>query len=234
MNPGATSQAASSHCLRDISKIMAHPWELAWKQGRWQELSPALPVVVDYAEFLAKTGAKRVLDLGCGPGRHLVYLASKSFEVVGLDISDTALAMCNDRISKTGFKNTTLVKHEMFELPFINAYFDSVLSTNVIHHAPLRQIKMTINEIHRVLKKNGSVLVTVASDSDYRNHTGKKIEDNTYVFTEGDEVGITHHFFKEDELAEYFGKFEIMWLGEELIPVKEGHRGHLRLEARKL
>lgn len=154
-------------------------------------------------------------------------MASKGFEVVGLDVSDTALAMCSERVSKACFKNTVLVKHEMLELPFIDNYFDSVLSTNVIHHAPLRQIKMTINEIHRVLEKNRSVLVTVASDSDYRNHTGRKIEDNTYVFTEGDEVGITHHFFKEDELARCFGRFEIFSLGEELIPVKEGHRGYV-------
>ena len=100
---------------------------------------------------------------------------------MGLDVSDTAIAVCSDRVFKAVFKNTILVKHEMLELPFIDNYFDSVLSTNVIHHAPIRQIKMTINEIHRVLKKNGSVLVTVTSDSDYRNHTGIRIEDNTYV-----------------------------------------------------
>jgi ubiquinone/menaquinone biosynthesis C-methylase UbiE len=212
---------------------MTHQWELAWKEGRWQELSPVLPIIVDYAEFLANTGARRVLDLGCGAGRHLVYLASKGFEVVGLDVSDTALAMCSDRLFQAGFKNTILVKHEMLELPFIDNYFDSVFSTNVIHHAPIPQIKTTINEIHRVLKNNGTVLVTVASDSDYRNHTGEKTEDNTYVFTEGDEVGITHHFFKEDELAKCFERFEIASLSEELIPVKEGQRGHFQLKARK-
>lgn len=228
-----TSQAVLSHCLLDTSRTMTHPWEMAWKEGRWQELSPALLIVVDYAEFLAKTGAKRVLDLGCGAGRHLAYLASRGFQVVGLDVSDTALALCSSRISKADFKDIVVVKHEMTEIPFIDNYFDSVLSTNVIHHAPLPEIKATIDEIHRVLKKNGTLLVTVASDSDYRNHTGIRIEDNTYVSTERDEVGIPHHFFRKEELAACFERFEILSLDEELISAKEGNRGHLQLKALK-
>ncbi len=212
---------------------MTHPWELAWREGRWQELSPALPIVVDYAEYLVKTHTRKVLDLGCGLGRHLLYLASKGFEVVGLDVSETALTVCADRVSKAGVTNVVLVRHEMSKLPFISDYFDSVLSTNVIHHGPVEEVKATIDEIYRILKSHGSSLITVASDSDYRNHTGKRLEENTYVFTEGDEVGITHHFFDREELAESFRKFEIISLNEELIPVKGGNRGHFLVKVRK-
>ena len=43
----------------------------------------------------------RVLDIGCGAGRHLVYLKEKGFDCLGIDISDLALEVCKKR----GLKN---------------------------------------------------------------------------------------------------------------------------------
>lgn len=211
----------------------SHPWEVAWREGRWKEVSPPLPAVVEFAKELKKAGARIVLDLGCGAGRHAIHLAESGIQVVALDVSDTALGTLSQRLMKAALPNTTLVRHEMSDLPFIDGYFDAVISTNVLHHGKLAQILQTINEIHRVMKDGATGFVVTLSRSDFRIGNGSLVEPNTYLFTEGDEKGIMHHFFSREELLSYFGKFEVLFLTEELFPDKKGNWAHFHLKFRK-
>ncbi len=210
-----------------------HPWELAWKEGRWQELSAPLPAVSEFAEYLKEVGAKTVLDLGCGAGRHAIFLARAGFQVTGLDVSETALAELHGRLAKAGLANVSLVKHEMSELPFIDEYFDALVSTNVLHHGTMSEIKKALGEVHRVMKRSGVAFVVALSKKDFRYGNGKGLEPDTYLFTEGDEEGIVHHFFSREELLSYFGQFEVLSLKEELIPVERGSRAHFHLRLKK-
>ena len=211
-----------------------HPWELAWRAERWAETSPPLPVVVDFAEVLKRESAKRVLDLGCGAGRHSILLGKTGFQVVALDVSETALKILEDRLKTASIDNVTLVKHEMWELPFVDDYFDGVLCTNVLHHGKLVEIKRAIREVHRVMRKGSSAIVVALSAADFRKGNGKMLERNTYVFTRGEERGIVHHFFTRQELRSYFGEFEIVSFKERLIPVEEGgNRAHFLMKLRK-
>src|SRR6266581_9182383 len=76
----------------------AHPWELAWREGRWEETSPPLPEVVEFAEDLKREDARTILDIGCGAGRHSILLGRAGFQVVALDISETALKTLEARL----------------------------------------------------------------------------------------------------------------------------------------
>jgi len=211
-----------------------HPWELAWRDQRWAETSPPLPVVVDFADDLKREGVKTVLDLGCGAGRHSILLGKAGFQVVALDISETALRILEGRLKTASIDNVTLVRHEMWELPFIDDYFDGVVCTNVLHHGKLVQIKQMTRELHRVMEEGASAFVVALSTADFRRGNGKKLEPNTYVFTEGEERGIIHHFFPRQELQSCFGKFEIVSFEERLIPVEAGgNRAHFLVRLRK-
>lgn len=194
---------------------------------------PPLPVAVEYTEDLVKSGARRVLDLGCGPGRHSLYLASKGFDVIALDVSETALSYLADQTMKTGTNKIVLVKHEMSSLPFVDGYFDAVVSTNVIHHGTVLEIEKTISEIFRVLRRKGTALITTISDGDYKFGKGTVLEERTFICNEGDEDGITHHFFMKTELESSLKEFEITLLEEELIPVENGNRAHFIVQVRK-
>jgi ubiquinone/menaquinone biosynthesis C-methylase UbiE len=212
----------------------AHPWELAWREERWAETSPPLPAVVDFAEDLKREGAKRLLDLGCGAGRHSILLAKAGFQVVALDISETALKTLEARLKTASINNVTLVKHEMSDLPFKDDYFDGVVCTNVLHHGKLVQIKQATREVHRVMKKGASAFVIALSTADFRKGNGRKLEPNTYVFMEGEERGIIHHFFPRKELESCFREFETISFEERLIPVDEGgNRAHFLMRLRK-
>ncbi|TMI08502.1 class I SAM-dependent methyltransferase [Candidatus Bathyarchaeota archaeon] len=211
-----------------------HPWELAWREERWAETSPPLPVIVDFANVLKREGAKRILDLGCGAGRHSILLGEAGFQVVALDISETALKTLEARLKTASIDNVTLVRHDMLELPFTSDYFDGVICTNVLHHGKLVQIKRATEEVHRVMREGTSAFVVALSTADFRRGNGRKLEPNTYVFTEGEERGIIHHFFSRHELQSCFKEFEVVSFEERLLPVEEGgNRAHFLVRLRK-
>jgi ubiquinone/menaquinone biosynthesis C-methylase UbiE len=189
---------------------------------------------VDFADGLKREGAKRVLDLGCGAGRHSLLLGKAGFDVVALDISETALNMLGSRLKIASIDNVTLVKHEMWDLPFVNDYFEGVVCTNVLHHGKLVQIRRATKELHRVMKKGASAFIIALSTADFRKGNGRKLESNTYVFTKGEERGIIHHFFPRKELESCFRKFETVLFEERLIPVEgSGNRAHFLVRLRK-
>ena len=212
----------------------AHPWELAWREGRWEEASPPLPEVVEFAKDLKREGVTPILDLGCGAGRHSILLGKQGFQVVALDISETALKTLEDRLKADSIANIAIVKHEIWELPFIEGYFDGVVCTNVLHHGKLVEINEAIREVHRVMRRGAMAFVVALSTADFRKGNGKRLETNTFVFTKGEERGIIHHFFPREELQSCFKNFRILSFEERLIPVQEGgNRAHFLVKLEK-
>jgi len=160
-------------------------------------------------------------------------LAEKGFQVTALDVSETALGALNRRVHEEELPNVSIVWHQMQELPFVSDYFDAVVSTNVIHHGKSREIRGTLAEMRRVLRKRGHGFIVVLSKKDFRLGKGRQLEPRTYVFTRGEEKGITHHFFEEEELRAYLKNFEIVSITEELLRVPGGHRAHFHAVVRK-
>ncbi len=213
--------------------MSSHPWELAWREGRWYEVQPAFPEVVEFAEHMKRADSHNVLDLGCGAGRHSVYLASQGFNVVGCDISLTALRKLVARSRDASLQNLLSVNSDMASLPFEDEIFDAIISTNVLHHSTTMGIGKTIAEVFRVVKGGALGFLMTLSEHDYKNGRGKKLEDGTFVMTEGDELGIVHHFFSREELLSRFERFEVVSVSEELIPIDNGTRAHFHLTFKK-
>ena len=74
-------------------------------------------------ERLDLTGSERILDVGCGPGRHANELGRRGFDVTGVDISQTFL----DIASVDAPPNVTYQRADARRLPFVDE-FDVVIS----------------------------------------------------------------------------------------------------------
>ncbi len=96
---------------------------------------------------------KRILDLGCGPGVQIAYLAAQN-NLVGLDISFPALQRAKDN----GYA-CCQVDLDGRPLPFKDGQFDVVLCTDLLEHLfdPLD----TVREIGRVLRPDGVAFISV-------------------------------------------------------------------------
>ena len=217
-----------------MKKVTIHPWESARRSGRWKDPSSPLPAVEEFCGYLRDGGLKRILDLGAGGGRHALLLAEKGFQVVALDVSDSAQRALDQRVRSNGVGNVTLVRHGMNTLPFIDGYFDGIVCTNVLHHGRIAEVRAAFNEVMRVLRRGGAAIFVVVSDKDFRFGTGRRLERGTYVFTSGDEKGIVHHFFGMGEFRALLGDLEVVKFWEELLPEGSTERAHIYAVVKKV
>lgn len=100
----------------------------------------------------------RVLDAGCGTGRHAVDLAARGAEVVGLDFSGGMLGRAIARAEAAGVK-AELLAHDLTKpLPFNDACFDRVISCLVLEH--IKNLDAFLAELSRVCRPGGFLVVT--------------------------------------------------------------------------
>lgn len=167
------------------------------------------------AQILHDNGVKKVLDLGCGTGRHLIFLSRLGFEVWGFDESATALSLAKKWLNEERY-NAHVLQHKMEEpFPYADGFFDAIISTQVIHHNLKSDILQTVSEIHRVLRTGGVLFVTfpilsgvpLSGKDDW---SLEQIEPGTYIPRCGPEAGIPHHYFEVEEIYEVFSNFDIM------------------------
>lgn len=103
---------------------------------------------------LAPLGAGACLDLGCGAGRHLPFLAEGGRQVVGLDLSQTLLTAARGAAAVAG---AVLVRGDMRQLPLGDRIFSAVASlfTAFGYFGPLASHGAVVGEIARVLRPGG-------------------------------------------------------------------------------
>jgi len=183
--------------------------------------------LLKFVKLLRKIKAKRVLDLGCGTGRHVIVLAKRGFEVYGIDAAKRALKLTKERLKEKCLKAKLRVEDIYKELPYKNNFFDGVISIKVLHHAKVAQIKQLIKEIERIMRSSGILMVEVPRKK--KRHSSKKykkIEAGTYAPLKGPEAGVPHHIFDEDELRTLFSHFEVLDIhhtGEDKIQTPSPH-----------
>jgi ubiquinone/menaquinone biosynthesis C-methylase UbiE len=96
------------------------------------------------------------LDLGCGTGRHAVWLARRGARVTALDFSERMLARAQ---RKRGAARIRFVVHDLHRrLPFPDRSFDLVVSGLVLEH--LRNLGHFFGEARRVLRPGGRAVVS--------------------------------------------------------------------------
>ncbi len=106
-------------------------------------LAPALP----------GSGRGRLLDAGCGSGANVVWLARLG-GAVGIDLSPEALAFSRRR-------GVNVARASVLALPFPDASFDLVTSFDVLYHRWVADDRVAVQELQRVLKPGGLLLVRV-------------------------------------------------------------------------
>jgi ubiquinone/menaquinone biosynthesis C-methylase UbiE len=191
-------------------------WDELFKEERfrWQDPDPAVLALAQELKQRPKpaTGSAspgKVLDLGFGAGRHVLYLAREGFEVCGTDVSPRGLELTRESLRREGLQ-ADLQLSDMTVVPYQDGYFDGVISTYVIHHNTLDNIRRCVSEIHRVLVPGGRAVLIVQSKRGYRYGRGKELELDTFILDSGADAGVPHHFFDEAGLRDLMAQFCIL------------------------
>jgi SAM-dependent methyltransferase len=122
-------------------------------------------LTVDF-DRLEPTPGWRVLDIGCGSGRHTAaaYRIPRA-EVVGVDAAHSELAAArrrlelHDRLGEHGGGRWALCAADGLQLPFAGGQFDLVICAEVLEHVPDHD--RAAAEIARVLRPGGDAVVSV-------------------------------------------------------------------------
>ena len=104
---------------------------------------------------LAK-GKASVLDLGCGTGRHTLWLARAGATVTAVDFSE---GMMEKARAKPGAESVRFLVHDLHDrLPFADGVFDRLVSGLVLEH--LHEFGPFFAEARRVLRPGGRAVVS--------------------------------------------------------------------------
>jgi SAM-dependent methyltransferase len=165
------------------------------------------PGVLAAINHFGEKKLSRILDLGCGTGRHAMVLLERGFEVYGCDSSEEALGVVANLMENSDFR-----KCDMTSLPYNSDFFDGIICNHVIQHGLLADAREASGEMLRILRPGGLLFLTVVSSEHPKCATGREIEPNTRIDTDAVDGHIPHHFFTESELRELFSEFEIYTL----------------------
>lgn len=96
----------------------------------------------------------RVLDIGCGPGRHSLYLQKKGFDVLGIDNSPLAIKVCKLR----GLKNAKVISID--DVDFVPESFDTIImmGNNFGLFGGFKNAQKLLRRFHKMTSKNALII----------------------------------------------------------------------------
>lgn len=138
----------------------------------------------------------KILDVATGTGIYLIEALKKGGAGYGVDISKKMLEQVKKKIIKFKLKGKIIriIKGDAEKLPFPSNFFDVVICIGMFEYYPLGKVKTFLEEIKRVLKKEGSLI------ADFPNKNDKGI----YEFQEKERsVGHEIYIYKGDKINEF-------------------------------
>jgi SAM-dependent methyltransferase len=161
------------------------------------------------------------LEMGCGAGPTLVWLAQKGITVSGIDIATNALELARQNLTRNGYTDRIgeLVEGSVVQTPFPDASFDGILESCVFQHIPRAERIAAFREVGRLLKPGGIFVGHMLADahSTFQKMKGHQLPDDpgSVFLNDGSSkihltnIGLTH-FFSKDEYAELLPGFSVV------------------------
>ena len=167
-------------------------WDQKWEEihkGREWGKYPSEPLIRFISGNFLKCNSNKlvkVLELGCGTGANLWFVAREGLEVHGLDGSQAAIEKTRNRLDKEvpGWCGKVFVG-DMIDLPYENDVFDAVIDIEAVTHNKFENSKSIYKEALRVLKPKGKMFSQTFSTGSWGDKTGERIEKNGWVSNEG-------------------------------------------------
>jgi SAM-dependent methyltransferase len=161
----------------------------------------------------AALGNLHALELGCGAGANLVWLAQKGLRVSGVDIAGNALALARQNLSRSGHADRVgeLLECSVAKTPFTDGSFDVILESCVFQHLDKGTREAAFAEVRRLLKKDGLFVghMLGTGHTTFQQRKGEPLADDpgSLYLADGTSrihltsIGLAHFFTREELLA---------------------------------
>ena len=161
----------------------------------------------------------RYLDMGCGAGSTLLWLAERGIHSMGVDISPKALELAIQAFYEVGYDSTSTYWPDFHlgsatSIPKPDESFDGIVEANVFQHLGREDRDKAFAEVRRLLKPGGIFVgYDMAVGSTPHNSAIHRVEGDPGSFLLGsgegyhvEDIGLTH-FFSYGEYLEYLRGF---------------------------
>ncbi len=155
----------------------------------------------------------RVLDLGSGTGKNSIFLAERGSNVVGIELSSTAVRLADERAGASGV-NASFTKGDIgTTLPYPNASFDLIIDVVSSNSLSESERGTYLKEISRILQPGGYVFVKALckdGDKNAQNLIEKfpGEEKDTYVMPR---TGIVERVWSREDITNFYCGFEFLY-----------------------
>ena len=184
-------------------------WEQSWGKvelSRVQAYTEGFDFGTDeIIELLKDKQCHRVLDAGCGCGIYALKLAKHGFYVDGFDIAESAAGIAAKLMADNGLDGK-FVAADIKDTGLASENYDAVVSRDVIDHMTKTDAQHAMQELLRLTRKEGLVIVTVDSlDEEYGTEPHIVDDEGNYCFTDGKWNGMVFHPYDQNELQDIVG-----------------------------
>jgi ubiquinone/menaquinone biosynthesis C-methylase UbiE len=142
--------------VKETRRVSAREGYDLWAETYDETPNPVVAMDARYTlDVLTPKPGERILDAGCGTGRHLGPLLRTRSNPVGVDFSRGMLD-----IARRNYPEVPLALADLQRpLPFENERFDAVLCALIGEH--LNELPLALEEMHRVLRADGRLVFSV-------------------------------------------------------------------------
>lgn len=178
-------------------------WESLFSTRAWGKY-PGEDVVRFVARNFYKVDDRmsiKILEIGCGTGANIWFMAREGFSVFGIDGSTTAIDICRDRLNQE-VSNWSGELHcgDIGKLHFPDNFFDAVIDIEAVSCNQFEDAKIIYSEMVRVLKTGGKLYSRCFAKGTSGDETGEQLSYNTYRCSIGSmqDTGVTRFTTRED------------------------------------
>lgn len=159
----------------------------------------------DWTDVRPEAAGRRVLDVGCGIGQHLVYFWQEQFDVYGVDLAPNAVKLARDWLESIGVKdaNRRVLQGSAQSMPFPSEHFDVAISRGVLDSMSLELAEEAVAEMFRLLRPGGYLycdLIAASADGE-STEVGEVFVDTTHEF------GTVQSYFDVDAARNLLSEF---------------------------
>jgi 2-polyprenyl-3-methyl-5-hydroxy-6-metoxy-1,4-benzoquinol methylase len=158
----------------------------------------------------------KIWDQCCGGGRHTIAASKLGCDVYSTDVAFNGISNLEKWLKIENLHAICKIA-DMTEMPWPADNFHGVMCWDALHHNTIENIRIAVNNIHQSLVTNGFFICTLISTKSGSATKGKEVEKNTFVDDKGNEAGVLHHYFNEEEILNLFADWKKIVLAEKIV-----------------
>ena len=188
-------------------------WERVFSQREWGRYPPEELIRFVARHFFRAPDRSqvRILELGCGAGANLWFLAREGFAAYGMDGAPSAIRKAERRLAEDGLRADLRVGDAaQVGALYPAGAFDAVIDVCCLQHNPVPVVGRTLTQVRSLLRPGGWFFAMLVAAGSWGAGTGIEVEPGTFTdIAVGPLVGVgLTHFFTETEVESLLAGFD--------------------------